>query len=90
MFICQCCQLNRKWQFERARVPKYKPEYKPGHREATCKRFSRIGYSLLTLLCIFLPGLISAARAEVTILDLRAGLHPDKTRVVLELNKVAF
>ncbi len=90
MFICQCCQLNRKWQFERARVPKYKPEYKPGHREVTCKRFSRIGYSLLTLLCIFLPGLISAARAEVTILDVRAGLHPDKTRVVLELNKVAF
>lgn len=30
------------------------------------------------------------AQAEVKILDVRTGLHPDKTRIVLELSEVAF
>ncbi|MCF6215823.1 MAG: hypothetical protein L3J58_06580 [Emcibacter sp.] len=33
---------------------------------------------------------MNSARAEVKILDVRTGLHPDKTRIVLELSEVAF
>ncbi|PCI32367.1 MAG: hypothetical protein COB54_07670 [Alphaproteobacteria bacterium] len=33
---------------------------------------------------------VMPVQADVTILDVRTGLHPDKTRVVLEVNEVAF
>ncbi|VAW06939.1 hypothetical protein MNBD_ALPHA01-2228 [hydrothermal vent metagenome] len=33
---------------------------------------------------------VNSARAEVDIIDLRTGLHPDKTRVVLELSEIAY
>lgn len=44
----------------------------------------------MVMSAVFLMGLLPAARAEVTVLDVRIGLHPDKTRLVLDLNKLAF
>ncbi|MBL4802026.1 MAG: hypothetical protein JKY45_09030 [Emcibacter sp.] len=32
----------------------------------------------------------TAVQAEVTVIDVRTGVHPDKTRVVLELSEVAY
>ncbi len=47
-----------------------------------------LGSFILTAAFFVVPSNI--AQAEVKILDVRTGLHPDKTRIVLELSEVAF
>ena len=51
-------------------------------------RFSSLKSYLMASAVFALAG--ATAQAEVTILDVRTGLHPDKTRVVLEVSEVVF
>lgn len=64
------------------------PQTKPQNRKMKYDRFSRVKNCLLMSVAVALS--VMPVQAEVTIIDVRTGLHPDKTRVVLEVSEIAY
>ncbi|VAV95840.1 hypothetical protein MNBD_ALPHA02-419 [hydrothermal vent metagenome] len=64
------------------------PKNKPYHQKAKNRGWQGVKIFLFTSLFCALA--VMPVRAEVSVIDVRTGLHPDKTRVVLEVSEVAF
>ncbi len=64
------------------------PKNRPYHQKA--KSAGRQGVKTFLLTSVFCALTVMPSQAEVSVIDVRTGLHPDKTRVVLEVSEVAF
>ncbi len=64
------------------------PQIKPQNKKKKKNRYNRIKNALLMFVAVALS--VTPVQAEVTIIDVRTGLHPDKTRVVLEVSEIAY